>query len=165
MTTEMGRVSPNEARVVERHQAIIPVKVSALAQDLGLSVLSATLPAGIAGEIRPAAENNSYIVRVNRHDSKGRQRFTVAHEIAHFLIHRDYIGSGISDDVLYRSALSDSREAEANRLAAEILMPADKVRATFAAAEGVEAKITKLAEEFNVSEAAMRIRLEIMGLI
>lgn len=163
MSSEISRVGPPELAVIEKHRRDVPVKISTLAQDLGLKILSSTLPAGIAGELRPSG--SGFVVRVNRHDSKGRQRFTVAHEIAHFLLHRDHIGVGITDDVLYRSSLSDAREAEANRLAAEILMPADSVRRKLESLKCAEARVVDLAESFQVSEAAMRIRLESLGLL
>jgi len=77
------------------------------------------------------------------------------------LLHRDQIGSGITDDALYRSALSDRREAEANRIAADILMPQPLVDEWLDRSDllGVDDKLTYLREHFEVSEAAMRIRL------
>jgi len=85
----------------------------------------------------------------------------VAHEIAHYLLHRDQIGQGITDDALYRSSLSDSREAEANRLAADILMPRGAIATAVAKIGAVERDelVAKMADEFGVSEIAMRIRL------
>ena len=149
----------SEKEVISRHQEVIPVKLGGLAKDFGLRVLSSTLPSGISGEIRP--QDGSFVISVNRHDSSYRQRFTVAHEIAHFLLHRDQIGSGIRDDVLYRSNLSDQREAEANRLAAEILMPKDKVEQALKNVRHLSEveRTAALSEAFEVSEVAMRIRL------
>jgi Zn-dependent peptidase ImmA (M78 family) len=102
------------------------------------------------------------VIRINRHDAPVRQRFTVAHEISHYLLHREQIGSGIRDDVLYRSALSDAREAEANRLAADILMPESAVRAARERLRGMQddEAVLELAQQFGVSEAAMKIRLK-----
>ncbi|MBS8261112.1 ImmA/IrrE family metallo-endopeptidase [Roseibium polysiphoniae] len=143
-------------------QEAAPVRLSSIAKALDVKVISTTLPKGVSGEIRPDPDRpGSYIVRVNRNDSSRRQRFTVAHEIGHYLLHRDQIGDGITDDVLYRSTLSDSREAQANRIAADLLMPKNLMD------EWIEnAKVLKvddvvgfLADKFNVSEAAMKIRL------
>lgn len=154
----MQRLSVEERRIIQDAQREIPVGLSDIARKLGLTVKASTLPAGISGEIRPTA--GSYEIKVNRHDSKGRQRFTVAHEIAHFLLHRDQIGQGVSDDALYRSSLSDAREAEANRFAAEILMPPAAVREALANYAGpVEDRSTQLAQLFGVSEVAFDIRL------
>jgi hypothetical protein len=147
---------------IEQFQQNYPVKLSALAQALGVPVKASTLPPGISGEIRPDSENaGGFVIKVNRHDPPNRQRFTVAHELGHFLLHRDQIGTGISDDVLYRSTLSDRREAEANRIAADILMPEPLVEGALKTAEVIRAEepIAYLAKRFGVSEAAMKIRL------
>lgn len=145
--------------VLLAHQRAIPVRLGALAKELGVSILASTLAPGVSGEIRP--EGASYCIRVNRHDSERRQRFTVAHEISHFLLHRGLIGSGIRDDVLYRSSLSDWVEAQANRLAADILMPRDSVLEERKKLEalGEEEQISELARKFMVSDVAMKIRL------
>lgn len=155
----IDRLNPSHREIILEAQRELPVRVGEIARMLGLPVRASTLPAGISGEIRPSG--NSFEIRVNRHESRGRQRFTVAHELAHFLLHRDQIGAGVSDDALYRSSLSDAREAEANRLAAQILMPRDSVRKAFAEAIGTtEERVQALSEIFGVSEAAMSIRIE-----
>lgn len=155
----LDRLPASQRDVILAAQRDRPVRVGEIARAFGVPVRSSTLPAGISGEIRPCG--GTFEIKVNRHDSRGRQRFTVAHELAHFLLHRDQIGSGVSDDALYRSSLSDTREAEANRLAADILMPRDAVSAEFERSNGtLEERIQKLAELFGVSEAAMAIRLE-----
>lgn len=153
------RLSREIRAIIERYQQSVPVDLRGLARELGVPIKAATLPPGISGEIRPS--DNGYVVRVSRHDSNGRQRFTVAHELAHFILHRPLIGQGITDDALYRSNQSDSVEAEANRLAADILMPAYQVeeRAALARKLGVENLKESLAETFEVSPAAMSIRL------
>lgn len=161
-SSEFSRISAEELALIARHHGELPVKLSSLAKSLGLEVVASTLPPGISGEIRPG-QDGKYVVRVNRHDSKRRQRFTVAHEIAHYLLHRDQIGDGIVDDVLYRSSLSDAREAEANRLAADILMPRAELAAELRRLGGVptEDVVSALAVKFGVSDVAMRIRLEL----
>jgi len=147
-------------KVLEAHQRDVPVKVGQIARILGVAVSAATLAPGISGEIRPDGPGK-FMIKVNRHDSPNRQRFTVAHEIAHFLLHRAQIGTGITDDVLYRSSLSDSREAEANRLAADILMPLELVRRKRELAGNLtdEELAGHLADVFGVSTVAMQIRL------
>lgn len=153
----MKELAPSVRHVLERHQRSAPVKVGALAADLGLTVLRSDLPLGISGMLsRDPDDRQKWIVRVNRHEHKHRQRFTIAHEIAHFLLHRDEIQDGIADDSFYRSGLSERREWEANRLAADILMPWDLVR-TLASAGNLTA--SDLASALEVSEAAMNIRL------
>lgn len=163
MSPEWHQLDAADRARIADHQDVAPVRLSDLAKALGVPVKAATLAPGISGEIRPY--ENGFVIRINRHDPAKRQRFTVAHELAHFLLHADQIGTGISDDVLYRSSLSDRREAQANRLAADILMPDGLVRQQVEAAyeKGVGDLVLFLAEEFAVSEAAMRIKLDQLG--
>lgn len=143
------------------HQIQVPVKLATIAKALGVSLRASTLPPGISGEIRPGDNPGEYIIKVNRHDGSRRQRFTIAHEIGHYLLHREQIGKGIKDDALYRSSLSDFREAEANRLASDMLMPEHLVSEELgsARAQEVEDVVSYMADKFEVSEAAMKIRL------
>lgn len=159
MNKEWLRLPDRQRDLIQKFQESIPVRLSSLAKELGLKVRASTLPPGISGEIRPSPDG--YTISVNRHDSPQRQRFTVAHEISHYLLHRDQIGGGISDDVLYRSSLSDWREAEANRLAAEILLPREKVDQRMKALQNMDREdaVSSLATDFDVSEVAMKIRL------
>lgn len=158
---EFSSLADPEKSEIERHLQSAPVKLSALASALGLRVIATDLPNGISGEIRPDIEPDKYVIRVNKKDSSRRQRFTVAHEIGHYLLHREAIGNGITDDVLYRSTLSDAREAQANRIAADLLMPDHLVSDWLEKAKklDIDDKVGFLADKFNVSEAAMKIRL------
>lgn len=159
---EWRSLDPELRDIIEASQSEPPVRLATVAQALGIRLRASTLPVGISGEIRPDPESPAgFTVRVNRHDAVRRQRFTIAHELSHFLLHRDQIGDGIVDDVLYRSEISDAREAEANRLAADILMPRSLVAEWVdrARALGVTDIPKYLAEKFEVSEAAIKIRL------
>lgn len=162
ISREWHSLSQAERENITAHQLDAPVSLLNIARSLGLSIRAATLPAGISGEIRPDTEvAGSYVIRVNRHDSKRRQRFTVAHEIAHYLLHRDMIGAGITDDVLYRSNVSNTQEAQANRLAADILVPHELLVqwVETAKALNISDTVSYLADRFEVSEASMRIKL------
>jgi Zn-dependent peptidase ImmA (M78 family) len=149
-----------QVTTIGAHQNEFPVKLGAIAKDFGIIVKKSTLAAGISGEIKEV--DGLCTIRVNRHDVKARQRFTLAHEIAHFLLHRDKIGDGIVDDILYRSALSDELEAQANRLAADIIMPWVLIQERLENHKGLEKeqKIERLAQEAEVSTTAIKIRLK-----
>jgi Zn-dependent peptidase ImmA (M78 family) len=156
---EWMMLTEQEREVIANFHSVFPVKVGSIAKSFGISVKSSTLDAGISGEIRH--DNGSYIIRVNRHDVKARQRFTLAHEIAHFLLHKELIGDGIVDDILYRSSLSDTMEAQANRLAADILMPTSYVtrKMTELSQYREEERIEKIATFLEVSITALKYRL------
>lgn len=156
---EWGLLSQNEKKIILQHQQNLPIQIGEIAKALGVVVKSSTLQADISGEIREA--NGTFVIRVNRHDSKNRQRFTIAHEIGHYLLHKDKIGDGIVDDILYRSALSDTLEAQANRIAADLLMPPKLISESldsFSSKKG-EALYESVAEIASVSTIALKIRL------
>lgn len=152
--------SSQSMEIIRRHQKSAPVHVVPIAEAFGLAVYRATnWPDATSGMIvRDTARGGSsgFAIYVNAVHSEVRRRFTIAHEIAHFALHRDLIGDGITEDALYRSGFSDAVEREANGLAAEILMPKQLVRETFNS--GIRSA-AKLAEKFNVSLQAMEFRL------
>ncbi len=156
---EWNRIGNNERQAILKYHDQLPVKLSSITTELGLKVKSATLDTGVSGEIKK--DGDHYLIRVNRHDVKERQRFTVAHEVAHFLLHKDLIGDGIVDDILYRSTLTDSLEAEANRLAADILLPWTKIMECYNNMGDlkIEERIEKVASIAEVSVTAIKIRL------
>ena len=145
-----------------------PVPLGAIASSLGLVVKLSTLPVGVSGEIRPDPDApKGFTIKVDRHEIKERQRFTLAHEIAHFLLHADLIENGLSDDVLYRSKLSNRREAEANRLAADIIMPLSLIREWMKQfpSSPPENYLDAIATYLGVSSLALKVRLETAGKI
>lgn len=149
--------------VIEKFQNAMPVRLGEIAKEFGLVVKKATLPAHISGEIK---ENDGLVtIKVNRHDVKARQRFTLAHEISHFLLHHELLIDGIQDDVLYRSKQSNKVEAEANRLAADILMPVD-IALQLIQENASELKggllYEAVASAMGVSTTALKIRLDKM---
>lgn len=155
---EWKTLTDDQKSIIASHQEKLPVAVGAIAKDLGLIILKSTMPGSISGEIRET--EGVVTIKVNRHDVKERQRFTIAHEIAHFLLHRERLASGITDDVLYRSRLSDDLEREANRLAADIIMPASLIEQELLAhsALKLDDRYKKVAELAQVSLAAIKIR-------
>ncbi|MCA8929214.1 MAG: ImmA/IrrE family metallo-endopeptidase [Alphaproteobacteria bacterium] len=160
---EMRRLQADERAILERHLSEYPVKLGQIARELGVTIKVSSLHTGVSGQIK--REGDGYVIRVNRHEARERQRFTIAHELSHFLLHRHIIDStpeGIKDNVLYRSGAPERIEFEANRLAADIVMPMELVeKALRDEFSGVvmDATIEGLAARFQVSKAAMEIRL------
>jgi IrrE N-terminal-like domain len=156
----MTKTERKEDAVIDRFQHSAPVNVTEMAEALGLNVWEdEDLPAGVSGKLfrdpeNGGAEGFSIVVRAS--DAFVRRRFTVAHEIGHFVLHRDRIGSSLTDDAMYRSNLSSWEEVEANQFAAKILMPT-VLLSHYIGLHGKDAKV--LAGLFEVSEAAMKIRL------
>lgn len=149
--------------IIARHQTTWPIKVGPIARDLGIRVVRESLGPAIAGQLirdKLRGGSSGFIVYINSDDSINKQKFTLAHEIAHFVLHRDLIDNGIIDDTMYRSDLGGYYEVQANQLAADIIMPIRLVKR--AIQEESDAK--QLAKLFEVSEQAMKIRLKGMGI-
>ncbi len=154
-------MTAQEQAIIQTYQTVAPVDITALVTGLGVAVFdSYDLPRGISGKIclDPNADSPSgYSITVNANEPYRRRRFTVAHECAHFLLHRSKIGDELTDDALYRSdKLNTQEEFQANNRAAELLMPRklmnDYIR------RGI-VSVSQLADEFEVSEPAMRVRM------
>lgn len=150
--------------MVMHFQSSPPVDVVGLAKALGINVWQSDSPTLISGEksglIKKDPEHggqSGYSIIVRASDSPFRKRFTIAHELAHFILHKDQIGGQLSDDAMYRSGLSTSEERAANRLAADILMPMKLIQAYQLNHPTHDSQ--KIAAAFKVSDKAMRIRL------
>ena len=114
---------------------------------------------------------------------RGRFNFTLAHEIGHWCLHRgrdevrlatgDLFGAPAAPSIICRTSERRERiEIQADAFAGCLLMPRDLlVRAWRRRArrgrrdDVVGPTVRRLAEEFEVSPAAMRIRLERLGLV
>ncbi len=113
------------------------------------------------------AEDRVYIDAVEAERSPGRRRFTIAHELGHWHLHRDQGDShfcrpediGGSRDELYELR---RLEAEANRFAAALLMPETAVRRE---AARLRLSVPALARQFGVSALAMQVRLETLDML
>lgn len=158
-------IDSSEIEIVKKFIAKYPVKVGELAGELGLKVLRSPLPPKISGLIKPSTESKSgFEIRVNKYEIPERQRFTVAHEISHYLLHRNDIGSGVVDSIMYRSSLTSRKETEANRLAADIVMPVNAVRRELVKFGGrrTDEVAEEMASIFRVSVPAMKVRLGVV---
>lgn len=110
------------------------------------------------------------MIGVNSLHNSTRQRFTLAHELGHILLHRPVLeASGVHVDKgsLRRDSLAsqgvDDQEIEANNFAAELLMPEPLLAA---ALEGLnldfedEEAVQALAKKFKVSTMALQFRIQ-----
>jgi predicted transcriptional regulator len=123
----------------------------------------------LSGMIDPPTKT-IWLDRVECEKSRGRRRFTIAHECGHWVLHLER-GKGIGvycrpADVVDRPSLDivqlAVREREANDFASELLMP--EILITEQAHE-TKGNISALAERFDVSVPAMRLRVQRLGLV
>lgn len=109
----------------------IPVKIVEMCTAMGFAVYRQALPQEmcgyivIDGELKDRFETDR-IISVNENESSKRRRFTVAHELGHFLF--DFTPDTIQFYNAFErnhDAGSDEKEILASRFAAELLMPKD----------------------------------------
>jgi Zn-dependent peptidase ImmA (M78 family) len=161
---EYRNLAPEVRRDIDEYLSEYPVRLGAIAKRLGVRVLVSTLPRGTSGQI--GQENGEFVIRINRHEAKHRQRFTLAHELAHLLLHKDRIiaQGGWSENVLLRSGQPASIEYEANRLASDLVIPSAQLAKATADYSGpmTSEVVEDLAHRFGVSTAAMEIKLQMV---
>ena len=161
-TSQLERVSETPGQIIAKYQREAPVNVLAIARELGINVWEMhNFSDTISGKIFRDPLNggsSGFSIAVNAKEAPVRKRFTIAHEIAHFILHRDRITDELVEDTLYRGGLGSKAETQANKLAADILMPYSLINRLMS--EGVT-NLTELARKLQVSEMALRIRLNL----
>lgn len=143
-----------------RWNRYLPVRVDLIAQQMGVR-LNPTQGAPYSGHFYSAADTpfGAPLIEFNTSDSAARQRFTIAHELGHYIL-----GHGTSPrdyPNVFSSAPANPNERAANQFAAELLMPAEAVQLMLN--RGYRS-IDELANIFGVSSAAMGYRMINLGL-
>lgn len=149
--------------VIKDHWTQMPVPVAKIAAEIGLGPVYEEMPEGISGAIRRKPDGKYEIV-VNSLHGRARQRFTIAHEIGHYIYHRDLLGRGTGDNLAFRAEgtrypnpyITAREEREANTVAANILMPTHHIKAL--KERGID-EPAEMAKMLGVSTPAMRIKL------
>ena len=144
-----------------------PVEVIKIANHLGYKVcelIDADIN-GISGKVC----HKEKIIYINPADIKTRQRFTIAHEIGHILLHAtsNSLHHRIEDKTI--NIYSDSvEEVEANRFASILLMPTLEFQRQWSLANSLTSGIDPIEEVaafFQVSKLAASIRANNLNLI
>ena len=114
-----------------------------------------------SGSLSKDKKIGKWVIRVNGKHHIKRQRFTIAHEFAHYCLHKDEQGSFVDEEIYFRKDHESSIEYNADVFASEILMP--KTLFEKAINEAKIKKIKELSDIFNVSTMAITIRAEKLG--
>lgn len=154
-----------EIKLIEGIYNGYELQLDKLCKFLKLKYFVAKFEDNISGSIIKDEETDTYSIYINKEHPRNRQRFTLAHEIGHYISYLKESFSkkelekkgGLEDKAIsYRKSGNHSEaEEEANTIAAELLMPEDKVK------ELLDMGLTpeEMAQKFFVSPAAMTIRL------
>jgi Zn-dependent peptidase ImmA (M78 family) len=151
-----------------------PVPVEKIAKSHGVTIVQRSLDDGVSGFLYPGKDGKPAI-GVNTFHSTTRQRFTVAHELGHLLLH-DYNDVHVDpgDFVIHfrdevSSSGADREEREANLFAAELLMPASFLRRDLRALNSLrlhdDLQLRPIAKRYGVSLQALMLRLTNLGFL
>ncbi len=148
----------------------LPINIEGMIRLHGIELdKNAKLASELSGEIRKMGDED-YKISIQESDHYYRKRFTMAHELGHFLLHKDKIGDGVNDTPAYRTSDKDDlfntnitaeHEAEANAFAAALLMPKEAIEHYFLEEKKTPKEMTII---FQVSEKALEIRIKNLGL-
>lgn len=130
-----------------------PVVIHELAENYGLTVFKAAFDdKEIAGYI----DFDKQRIVVNKEDAVGRQNFSIAHELGHWIMHYNEVKAGENNiRVVYRRPIGGEKEPleiEANAFAAYLLVPEEMLKTH------QEKSDLELAQLFNVSQSLIGFR-------
>jgi Zn-dependent peptidase ImmA (M78 family) len=148
----------------------LPIDVEKIARARGVKLRYEPLEGDLSGVLY-RADDGITVLGVNDWHSDRRQRFTIAHELAHLELHSAnlYVDGFIARDGESSLAIK-TEEIEANAFAAELLMPRQHVLEELSralacgSATTLKNAVVHLAGRFDVSEQAMQFRLVNLGL-
>lgn len=145
-------------RILERYwDKTLPVNPLAIAYAMDIKIVYKP-DLSISGYL-DFLDDGKPVIYVNPRDSLVRQRFTIFHELGHYAL--DHGPSARDPAQIYDRQNYNLREVMANQFAAEMIMPSDVV---FLYANG-NYTLAQMAQMFNVSEQAMSIRLNRLGIL
>ncbi len=136
-----------------------PIDLDKVAASLGFVIERFPFPDKLKGRV--IIDDGLKVIGVNENHPKTLQRFTIAHELGHYLNgHEHFEKTFIKDETrFYDSYFQQEKEADA--FAAELLMPKSILEKDLAE-HGLD--IEKLKEKYQVSEQALWIRLTTLRL-
>ena len=150
----------------------VPIPIVAIMKSLNFQVVAGELKdeiSGIIGIDDDLAKNfkSSKVIAINNKDNVGHQRFTMAHELAHYLF--DFV---VSNQIVYYNTYNtfedeNEEERRANYFAANLLMPEKKFKKEFdnvVIKNNLYVTVEKLSQIFQVSGEAVRRRISELSL-
>ena len=149
----------------------IPVDINRVAEVKKIKLQAVDLLDEVSGFF--VIKDLNPCIGFNKLHSEKRQRFTIAHELGHFILHSSDMPLFVDKEekVLYRNPESATgelnKEREANAFAAALLMPASLLKKEIHNCDisSTDSITDFLANRFKVSEKAMTYRLTNLGLL
>lgn len=109
-----------------------PIDPEAIAEAEGVEVVYANFGGKIAEEVAGFSEPMNGRIVINRALHTNRKVYTIAHELGHHVLHKDYLDDEGAYQVFPRmnsyAGTKPPEEQEADAFAAELLVPIDMLR-------------------------------------
>lgn len=138
----------------------IPANIIAVANNNDIEVHEEELDKSISGAIRYDEKRKKFVILINKNEPYVRRRFTLAHELGHFFLNGKELEDGNPHiDIMYR--FSSETEKKVDYFAGALLMNKTLLQTICQNNKSIR----ELAELFDVSESAMTVRLDILGLL
>ncbi len=106
-------------------------------------------------------KDDGFTIYLPYFSSKARDRFTIAHELGHLVLHYYSRAGDVAEVERFDRDGADLAEVEANWFAAALLMPEDDFREAFTELNG---DLNEIAARYGVSYAAAEVRKLTLGL-
>jgi len=169
--TPSGDLDPNDISLIDTPEKLLkfaelkeldtfPLDLLGVADKFDIRIERIALEDDLSGILYKEKESNSWVMQINEDHHPNRQRYTIAHELGHFCLHR-HLKQRFEDKIFFRGVEANKPEWQANDFASAILMPEDRFREMVRSGAS---KVEVLAKEFKVSTLALRIRAKNLGL-
>jgi Zn-dependent peptidase ImmA (M78 family) len=178
MAVRRKQIREQVESLLARHKITrAPVPVERVVRELGIEIKLNEVDDDLSGFLVRDTTSKRAVIGANKSHHPHRQRFTIAHELGHFLLHEGQTvhldQNRIAFTVNLRNTESakgeDNDEREANLFAAELLMPVAFLREDLRGKDldllGDSEFLSKLAEKYKVSSQALTFRLTYLGYI
>lgn len=160
-------------RILLSHEFnVLPIKIEEIVKSLEITIKRYEFNEDVSG-VLVIDENGQAIIGYNPNESESRKRFSIAHELGHYILHSNKSKGIFIDKLMFRkniklySKKEEKIEAEANYFAANLLMPKslllEEIKKLDSYADD-DQNIGRLATIFNVSISAMTYRLINLGI-
>lgn len=155
----------------EANCLIVPVNVTKCVKSNNIKLQEVELEDDVSGFF--IIKDKTAHIGFNKYHSDKRQRFTIAHEFGHYILHSKDTPLFVdtTEKTLYRNVDSSTgemeKERQANAFAAALLMPISLLKREIDNCDisSIDSITDHLAKKFKVSEKAMTYRLTNLGLL
>ena len=159
----MSRPPSTPGDILRRYGIESPqdIDIEAIAQDLGATILYEDLR---GCEARIIGSGDTAFITVKKRTNRGRERFSAAHELGHWIHDRGRSAFSCTTEDLALARAKSPIETRANRFAQDLILPKPMIERLARGRPTTLSTVEELAGRFTTSLTATAIRLVQLGL-